>query len=62
MFVVRALLLGAFAAALSSTAANMQSYDCKMRQVGLDYAQSLQPFRSMVRGRPIEFEFLLFLR
>ncbi len=40
----RALLA---AAAASAVLADMNTYDCKMKQLGLDFVQTLQPFRPM---------------
>lgn len=39
-------LLGA--CLLLAARATVQSLDCKFRQVGLDFAQALQPFRDIV--------------
>jgi hypothetical protein len=36
-----------FVASLVAVAANQQTLDCPLRQVGLDYAQKLQPWRSV---------------
>ena len=45
---MRAAAVAVLAVLLAASAADQKSWDCKMRQLGLDFAQALQPFRSLV--------------
>jgi hypothetical protein len=48
-----ALAAAALLAGLAVCGADQKSFDCKMKQLGLDFAQSLQPWRPLVcAGRP----------
>jgi len=50
---MRAVAVAVLAVLLAASAADQKSWDCKMRQLGLDFAQTLQPFRSLAQFQEV---------